>query len=68
MKSVADVLGTVAHLAEHRIGVHALEMDLHSSENLRRLIEVNLGDAALLERELEAMLNLTEKTAGDRFT
>jgi len=61
-----DMLGTVAHLAEHRIGVQALEIDLNSSENLRRLIEVNLGDAALLERELEAMLNV--KTAVDRFT
>lgn len=51
-----DMLGTVAHLAEHRVGVHILEIDLQSSENLRRLVEVNLGDAALLERELVAML------------
>ena len=32
------------------------EIDLPSSENLRRLVEVNLGDATLLERELAAML------------
>jgi hypothetical protein len=51
-----DMQGEVAHLAARRVGVHTLEMDLHSSEKLRRLIEVNLGDCALLERDLEAML------------
>jgi hypothetical protein len=43
-------------VAGHRVGIHTLEIDLHSSEKLRRLVEVNLGDAALLERELAAML------------
>jgi hypothetical protein len=51
-----DMLGTVAHVANSRLGIHIKELDLDSSTNLRRLVEVNLGDEQRLERELEAML------------
>lgn len=51
-----DMLGTVVHSVGRRVGVHALKLNLESSENLRRLIEVNLGDTERLERELGAMI------------
>jgi hypothetical protein len=50
-------VGEVAHLEPEAIGIHLRGMDITSSENLRRLVEVNLGDPALLQRELGAMLD-----------
>lgn len=51
------VAGEVAHLEPARVGIHILFMDIESGERLRRLVEFNLGDLALLERELAAMLD-----------
>ena len=51
------VVAEIAHLGRNCIGIHIYSMDLESSENLRRLVEINLGDTALLERELGAMLD-----------
>jgi PilZ domain len=47
--------GTVAHLTEERIGMHCLSIDMDSMIHLRRLMELNLGDPRLLERELLAL-------------
>lgn len=47
-----EVAGTVAHVEAGRVGLQYDEMDLVSAERLLRLIELNLGDGALLEREL----------------
>lgn len=49
--------GEVAHVRGSQCGIHLLGMDIASGENLKRLVEVNLGDPALLERELDAMLD-----------
>jgi hypothetical protein len=49
--------GEVTHLEPGTIGIHIRAMDIASSENLRRLVEFNLGDPALLQRELGAMLD-----------
>lgn len=57
---VIEMRGDVAHLASGRIGIHAAEMDLDSSTNLRRLVEMNLGDRDALERELQSMLHDVE--------
>ncbi len=35
---------------------HCLAMDLDSATALRRLVELNLGDPALLERDIQALL------------
>ena len=48
--------GEVAHVNGHKVGVKADEMELESVEHLRRLVEVNLGDEALLQRELAALV------------
>ena len=51
------VTAEIAHLGDRRIGAHIYSMDIESGENLRRLVEVNLGDATLLGRELSAMIS-----------
>lgn len=42
----------IHHQQGTRLGVQAMGMDLASISHLRRLVELNLGDPALLEREL----------------
>ena len=46
----------VAHAEGSRAGLRCLSIDLDSVTHLRRLVELNLGDPALLERELSALL------------
>lgn len=46
----------VAHLDGERAGLILRSIDIESVTHLRRLIEVNLGEAYLLERELKALL------------
>jgi hypothetical protein len=48
--------GEVAHVNGQRVGVKADEMELESVEHLRRLVEINLDDEALLHRELAALV------------
>ena len=49
--------GIVVHQAGQLIGLECRNIDVDSMSNLRRLIELNTGDANLLERELAEMLN-----------
>lgn len=48
--------GEVVHMEEGRLGLRCTEIDLESITNLRRLVELNLGDEAALHREMSAML------------
>lgn len=48
--------GDIAHRAERRIGLACREIDLDSLIHLRRLLALNFGDAAMIERELSALL------------
>ncbi len=45
----------VAHREEGRLGLACDDIDLDSITHLRRLVELNLGDAELVERELSAL-------------
>ena len=47
----------VAHLEDHLIGFRCLHIDLESVSHLRRLVELNIGDIKLLERELTSLLD-----------
>ncbi|NMF91628.1 PilZ domain-containing protein [Aromatoleum petrolei] len=47
--------GDVAHAGSGCIGLACREIDLDSVTHLRRLLELNLGDAELLQRELGAL-------------
>jgi len=44
--------GVVAHIEGQRVGVACQHYDVDSLTNLRRLLELNLGDASLVDREL----------------
>lgn len=57
--TVIRMTGHVARAAGDHVGVRCDSIDLDSATHLRRLVELNLGDTALLERELSA---LWEKT------
>ena len=46
----------VAHLQDDTIGLLCTDIDLDSVTHLRRLIELQLGDPALLERDLVELI------------
>jgi hypothetical protein len=46
----------VAHIAGARIGLRCTDIDIDSITHLRRLVELNAGDPALLDRELAALV------------
>lgn len=45
----------VAHTDTQRVGLQCSHIDLDSIAHLRRLLELNLGDSRLLDRELAAL-------------
>lgn len=47
----------VAHVQGELMGVLCRSIDLESITHLRRLIEVNLGDPRMAERELKALVS-----------
>ncbi len=42
----------INHKLDNRVGFQAMSMQLDDVSHLRRLVELNLGDSVLLEREL----------------
>lgn len=51
-EAVIQIDGQVAHRDAGRLGVRCLSIDLESVGHLRRVVELNLADEALLHREL----------------
>ena len=49
--------GRIAHVEGKFVGIHCLSLDLDSITHLRRLVELNLGETALLEREVAALVS-----------
>lgn len=47
----------VRHCHDGFIGIEFLKMDIESASQLRRLLELNLGDEQLLMRQLEQLLD-----------
>lgn len=54
--SEIDMEARVAHVEGRYAGLLCLGIDLDSVTHLRRLVELNLGDPELLERELSALI------------
>lgn len=50
--------GTVVHHEGNLIGIECKQIDMDSMANLRRLVELNLGDEGLLERELFKVMKI----------
>lgn len=48
--------GEIAHRSGTRLGVHCSSIDLESIGHLRRVVELNLADEALLQRELASLI------------
>jgi PilZ domain-containing protein len=53
-----DMEVKLAHTEENHIGFHCEHIDIDSITSLKRLVELNLGDEKLLEREISNMLEL----------
>ena len=49
---------SVAHIEDDRIGFKCEHMDLDTATHLHRLVELNLGDEALLERDLAELIGV----------
>lgn len=49
--------GEIAHVEGNHLGIQCHQLDLDSATQLRRLVELNLADPDLLERELGAMID-----------
>jgi hypothetical protein len=47
----------VAHIQSDRVGVKCENIDIDSIAHLRRLVELNLGDPELVNRELHTLIN-----------
>jgi hypothetical protein len=52
--------GTLVHRAPGRAGVRCDGIDLDGISHLRRFVELNLGDEALLYREIAALVGVKE--------
>jgi hypothetical protein len=46
----------VAHMENGHIGFHCEHMDIETATHLHRLVELNLGDEQLLQRELSELI------------
>jgi len=51
-----EMSGEVMHVAGRRIGVRCSGLDLDSARRLRRMVELNLDDHRLLERDLAELI------------
>lgn len=47
----------VAHVAGERLGIRCNAIDLDSISHLRRLVELNVGDEAVLQRDFAALFS-----------
>jgi len=51
-----DMDVALSHQEGLNAGLRCVDIDLDSATGLRRLVELNLGDSALLERDLHALV------------
>jgi hypothetical protein len=51
------MIGTTTHKIENRVGIHCQFIDSDSMIHLRKLIEYNLGDVKLMNRDFNALLH-----------
>ena len=49
-----------AHIEQESLGFSCLHIDLDSITHLRRLVELNLGDEEILEREFSELLHIND--------
>lgn len=49
------MIGTIAHKMENRVGIYCTSIDNDSMSHLRKLVEYNLGDVELVNRDFEVL-------------
>jgi hypothetical protein len=54
--AIIHMRGEIAHVQGDQMGIACHQLDLESATLLRRVVELNLADPDLLERELQAMV------------
>jgi hypothetical protein len=54
------MVGHIVHQKEKHLGFRCDNIDLDSITHLKRMVELNLGDEGLLERELGELLGVTQ--------
>lgn len=59
------MVGTVARKIENRVGIHCESIDADSMTHLRKLVEYNLGDVELVNRDFEALVHDHNLINGD---
>jgi hypothetical protein len=47
--------GKISHVEADHLGIESTGIDIESITHLRRLMELNLGDSSILDRELAAL-------------
>lgn len=47
---------SAAHISDDHIGFHCDSLDIDSISHLKRIVELNMADSELLERELHALI------------
>ncbi len=57
LNTTIAMAGELAHVEGDNAGVICRSIDLESITHLRRLIEMNLGDSTLLDRDLKALIS-----------
>ena len=50
---------STAHIEEQAIGFRCNNIDIDSIANLKRMVELNLADESMLDREITAMMTAT---------
>jgi len=55
--TIIAMAGELAHVEGEHAGFLCRSIDIESITHLRRLIEMNLGDSSLVERELAALIS-----------
>ena len=58
-----DMMGEIVHVEPDSLGLVCTKMDIQSASHLRRLIELNVGDAELLDREFTSLSHPKQKEA-----
>ncbi|ABZ77666.1 type IV pilus assembly PilZ [Shewanella halifaxensis HAW-EB4] len=58
-----QMLVEIVHQENQLLGLSCKHIDVESISHLRRLLELNLGDASLLDRELERLFEHDNKTS-----
>lgn len=52
-----NIHGVVAHKIENRVGIHFDSIDVDSMIHLRKLMELNLGDVELVNRDFHELVH-----------